>query len=111
MQVGEKHELLFTRVCVQNSEAGDDEQMAPQKARITAIEGDQVEVITEGNFSTMNVNLRDVSAIDETQLGFSATCTPDGPKDFGFLLPKTGDSVREGAGDGATDVSGKAPKS
>jgi len=111
MQVGEKHELLFTRVCVRNSEAGDDEQIAPQKGRVTAIEGDQVEVITEGNFSTMNVNLRDVSAIDETQLGFSATCT-DGPTDFGFLVkPKTSDSMVEGAGDEANAVSGKAPKS
>lgn len=103
-QNGEKHELLFTRVCVRNSEAGDDEQMAPQKARITAIEGDQVEVITEGNFSTMNVNLSDVSAIDETQLGFSAACS-NGPKDFGFLLEPKNSTSGAGASEGVPDAS------
>jgi len=79
----ERHELLFKRVSVRGPDNGE-EQPASQKARITAVEGDKVEVITEGSFSTMNLNIDEVHAIDETQFG--ASLKNVGPTDFGFLM-------------------------
>jgi len=82
----ERHELLFKRVSVRGSINGEVEEPPSQKARITAVEGDKVEVITEGSFYTMNVKIDDVHAIDETQFGASVNPSV-GPSDFGFLMP------------------------
>jgi len=81
----ERHELLFKRVSVCGPDKGEENAAPSQKARITAIAGDQVEVVTEGNYYTLNVSLNDVSAIDETQLGVPNKDSV-GPSDFSFLM-------------------------
>eukprot|EP00421_Protoceratium_reticulatum_P022006 CAMPEP_0168377792 /NCGR_PEP_ID=MMETSP0228-20121227/11005_1 /TAXON_ID=133427 /ORGANISM="Protoceratium reticulatum, Strain CCCM 535 (=CCMP 1889)" /LENGTH=820 /DNA_ID=CAMNT_0008390793 /DNA_START=1 /DNA_END=2460 /DNA_ORIENTATION=- len=103
----DRQDLLFTRVCVRAPEVGEEQQASLQKARITAIEGDQVEVITEGNYSTMNVSLRDVSAIDESHLGTSLVQTA-GPKDFGFLMTPERGSGDFGAAEQGSKAAGQA---
>lgn len=74
-----KQSLLFSRVMI-----GSDEKQN-QKARVTAVTGDAIEVITEGSWSTMNVTVKDVSIIDESHFGVSVNRS--GPTDFGFLIP------------------------
>merc|ERR1712232_61110 len=70
VQQDEKPELLYSRVCLQL-----DADEEAKKARVTAVEGKNIEVVTEGNWSTMNVSI-----------GVS-TITSRGPTDFGFLIP------------------------
>jgi len=76
----DKNGLLFSRVSLRS-----DEEPTLKKARVTAVEGDALEVVTEGNWSTMNVKIGDVSVIDESHFGI-ATAKTAGPTDFGFLM-------------------------
>jgi len=63
-------ELLFSRVAIRpEGEAENAADAPPMKARVTAIEGDKVEVITEGCWSTRNVKLGEFSVIEESQFG------------------------------------------
>jgi len=52
-----------------------------QKARVTAVNGDEMEVITEGSWATRSVKLADVSVIDESQFGIP-NVRPSDPMDF-----------------------------
>merc|ERR1740139_1158615 len=72
--------LLFSRVKVKQ-DGGDD----MIKARVTAISGERLEVITEGNWKEMNVHVGSVLEIDESNF---VTGKPDSslPTDFGFLM-------------------------
>jgi CubicO group peptidase (beta-lactamase class C family) len=75
---------LFARVSV----PVEGESTKVFKARVTGVEGKQLEVVTEGQYKTMNVGAADVSVIDETQ--FAISRAPDackGPSDFSFLMP------------------------
>jgi len=82
-QSPEDGSLLFSRVSVETQE--DSSTPAIKKARVTAIDGDKLEVITEGNWDTMKVGMSDVKVIDETQFG-KANVKPTDAKDFGFLF-------------------------
>jgi len=68
-------ELLFSRVALPSEDGG------VQKARVTAVRGQSVEVVTEGSWSTEKVALGDISVIDETQMGVSKVKESD-PIDF-----------------------------
>lgn len=60
------------------------------KARVTGVNGNDLEIITEAGFQTLNVGKSDVSLIDETQIGIPIKKNSgkllEGPKDFGFLM-------------------------
>jgi len=76
--------LLFSRVTVPViSEDGKScENVPPQKARVMAVDGDAVEVVTEGNWSTRNVKLDDLAVIDESQFGKASARKTDDPTEF-----------------------------
>lgn len=75
-------ELLFSRVRVGPAQM--------EKARVTAVKGDEVEVVTEGSWREMNVSIDEVTPIDESHAPLSNVSKSD-PKDFGFLLQKVPD--------------------
>lgn len=79
---GDPKELLFSRVRVA-------EDGAFRKARVTAVDGNTVEVVTEGSWHTVNLSVGDVVVIDETRQGKSKK-VETGPKDFAFLLSAKG---------------------
>lgn len=63
------------------------------KARVTAVGEKQVEVITEGSWKALHVDMSAVSLIDESRTAAppvagrsGATTATDGPKDFSFLM-------------------------
>mmetsp|Transcript_65733 Transcript_65733/g.189508 ORF Transcript_65733/g.189508 Transcript_65733/m.189508 type:complete len:435 (+) Transcript_65733:134-1438(+) len=86
-------ELLFSRVAIRpESESGNVAAAPPMKARVTAVEGDKVEVVTEGCWSTRNVKLGEFSVIDESQFGIP-TVRPSDPTEFP-APPKPGASGR-----------------
>jgi len=73
-------ELLFSRVAVRSNAADGSSQgpvLVAQKARITAIAGDALEVVAEGSWSTHNVSLGDVSLIEESQFGVPTVKSTD----------------------------------
>lgn len=75
-------ELLFSRVCVKANGAEDG---VVRKARVTAVEGNELEVVTEGSWEALNLKVGDVAVIDESCIGTSLSAET-GPSDFGFLL-------------------------
>jgi len=82
-------DLLYARVSLR---AEDDDGVQVSKARVTGVENDKLEVITEGKFQTLNVGLNEVSFIDETQfIPSTAKGVTKGPSDFSFLLPGRAD--------------------
>jgi len=86
-------ELLFSRVALRSGENGPDsafDRAAPtlQKARVTAVQGDLVEVVTEGCFSTRNVKVGELSFIEESQMGTSTAVRANDPKEFPLMLPQ-----------------------
>jgi len=73
---------LFSRVSVPGEDI--------LKARVTGVNGNDLEIITEAGFQTLNVGKSDVALIDETQIGIPIKAKAnnlEGPKDFGFLMP------------------------
>jgi len=78
-------ELLFSRVAVRSSTAAGNgsvsKVLVAEKARITAIAGDALEVVAEGSWSTHNVKVGDVSLIEESQFGVPTVKSTD-PKEF-----------------------------
>lgn len=70
--------LLFSRVCLKT-----DEEVL-KKARVTAVKGDAVEVITEKEWRSHLVSRNDVAIIDESQIG-TPVSKLSGPSDFSFL--------------------------
>lgn len=79
---------LFARVSVKTDACADGAKVS---ARVTGVEGDELEVITEGQYRTLNVGMDDVSLIDETQFVLSsARGVLSGPSDFSFLMEKEG---------------------
>lgn len=68
-------ELLFSRVQLTT----DNDEV--QKARVTKVRGNSIEVVTEGSWSSQKVKVGDISVIDETQMGMSQVRASD-PKDF-----------------------------
>lgn len=91
----EKQELLFSRVAVGS------EQVDKKKARVTAVRGSSIEVITEDSYRAFDVAADQVSVIEETQFGIPVSSFENtGPKDFGHLLSKDkvdGDDKRTSA--------------
>jgi len=77
------------------------EQDDKKKARVTAVRGSSVEVITEDSYRAFDIATDQVSVIEETQFGIPVSSFENkGPKDFGFLLPKDkvdGDDKRTSA--------------
>merc|ERR1740139_1325716 len=71
-------ELLFSRVQLTT----DNDEV--QKARVTKVRGNSIEVVTEGSWSSQKVKVGDISVIDETQMGMSQVRASD-PKDFPTL--------------------------
>jgi len=59
---------------------------AAEKARVTGVEGNTVEVVTEKNFVTRNVAIDDINIIDESQMGVPQAAS-GGPVDFSFMMP------------------------
>merc|ERR1719203_2330033 len=59
-----KPELLFSRVALRAGGESGDTDPPLRKARVTAVEGDAVEVITEGSWSTEKVAVGDISVIE-----------------------------------------------
>eukprot|EP00933_Yihiella_yeosuensis_P071425 TRINITY_DN79637_c0_g1_i1.p1 TRINITY_DN79637_c0_g1~~TRINITY_DN79637_c0_g1_i1.p1 ORF type:complete len:906 (-),score=184.84 TRINITY_DN79637_c0_g1_i1:67-2784(-) len=93
-------QLLFSRVAVR-------EEDSTKKARVTAVNGDTVEIVTEGSWVSKKCNIAEISAIDESHLG--VTTNVSGPKDFGFMIPKDKEkNVEENIGVSAS--SGSATK-
>lgn len=90
--VASPEELLFSRVAVRPEGCA-----SAQKARVTAVEGDAVEVVTEGSWKAMSLKVAEVSVIDESCLGTS-TLVETGPTDFSFLLSGGGSRSAEGKG-------------
>lgn len=82
---GESKQLLFSRVALRSEEE-------VQKARVTAVDGNAVEIVTEGSWKSMSVDIGDISVIDESHMGVPMA-RQKGPSDFGFLMtPKSSDS-------------------
>eukprot|EP00927_Polykrikos_kofoidii_P083944 TRINITY_DN8725_c0_g2_i1.p1 TRINITY_DN8725_c0_g2~~TRINITY_DN8725_c0_g2_i1.p1 ORF type:complete len:872 (-),score=183.41 TRINITY_DN8725_c0_g2_i1:243-2783(-) len=84
--------LLFSRVCVKAEDSD-----AFQKARVTMVDGDALEVIDEKTFKPLNVSVSDIMPIDESR----APCTHaarGGPTDFGFLMPGASGSTKSSNG-------------
>jgi len=74
---------LFARVAVKTDAAADPNQ----KGRVTGVEDNRLEVVTEGGYRTLQVGMEDVSLIDETQFVISSAKI-SGPSDFGFLFDR-----------------------
>mmetsp|Transcript_7989 Transcript_7989/g.14877 ORF Transcript_7989/g.14877 Transcript_7989/m.14877 type:complete len:813 (+) Transcript_7989:122-2560(+) len=91
----DKNQLLFTRVAIRS------EEVDIRKARVTAVAGDEVEIVTEGSWQSMKTNISNISVIDESQFGVPST-SQTGPSDFGFLLPKDSPG-------GKRDLQGRPP--
>jgi len=82
----EPNDLLFSRVVVQPAGELREDGML-RKARVTAIVGDAIEVITEGSWAAEKVKLGDISVIDETQFGLSKVTASDPTT---FPMPQKG---------------------
>lgn len=72
--------ILFKRVA-----------LGPQdkkKARVVTVSGDVAEVVTEGDFVSMNVDIGEIQEIEETQFGIPVPRRMDqsAPTDFGFMM-------------------------
>eukprot|EP00930_Biecheleria_cincta_P087263 TRINITY_DN7650_c0_g1_i1.p1 TRINITY_DN7650_c0_g1~~TRINITY_DN7650_c0_g1_i1.p1 ORF type:complete len:813 (-),score=153.11 TRINITY_DN7650_c0_g1_i1:202-2595(-) len=79
----EKQDLLYSRVAIPC------EQDGQKKARVTAVNGKELEVVTEGNWKPITVNMADINPIEETQFGLPLpNSASGGPTDFGFLMTK-----------------------
>jgi len=72
--------ILFKRVAL-----GEQDK---KKARVVTVSGDTAEVITEGDFRSMNVDIGEIQEIEETQFGVPVPRKMDqsAPTDFGFMI-------------------------
>ncbi|CAJ1357924.1 unnamed protein product [Effrenium voratum] len=77
------------------------EQDERKKARVVTVSGDTAEVVTEGDWRSMNVDIEKIQEIEETQFGIPVPCKMDqsAPTDFGFLMshltPKAKEEIKE----------------
>eukprot|EP00928_Gymnodinium_smaydae_P008884 TRINITY_DN13274_c0_g1_i1.p1 TRINITY_DN13274_c0_g1~~TRINITY_DN13274_c0_g1_i1.p1 ORF type:complete len:916 (-),score=231.00 TRINITY_DN13274_c0_g1_i1:159-2906(-) len=103
---------LFARVRLQP----DDDQERIQKARVTAVEGDTVEVVTEGSWKAQRLDVGSVALIEEScaPTVLSSSKVSDGPKDFGFMLAGgmggSGDKNGSGAGNAGATGAGRTSR-
>jgi hypothetical protein len=74
---------IFSRVAVPSKK---DSKVAV-KARVTEVRGDQLHIVTEGSYKTLQLSGGQAFLIDESNLGKAASVPEKGPKDFGFLMP------------------------
>lgn len=82
--------LLFSRVGVRS----EDDPQSIKKARITAVNGEALEAVTEGSWESLRLDAAAVGTdfyfIDETQwtrpAAVAASAAAQGHTDFGFLL-------------------------
>jgi len=75
--------ILYKRVALGSEQ---DEQM--KKARVVKMTGDVAEVVTEGDWRSLNVDVGAIQEIEETQFGIPVPSKMDqsAPTDFGFLM-------------------------
>ncbi|CAE7029152.1 unnamed protein product, partial [Symbiodinium sp. CCMP2456] len=76
--------ILYKRVLV-----GDQEENV-KKARVVKMSGDVAEIVTEGDYRSMDVDVGDLKEIEETQFGIPVPRKMDqsAPTDFGFLMER-----------------------
>jgi len=74
--------ILYKRVLV-----GDQEENV-KKARVVKMSGDVAEIVTEGDYRSMDVDVGNLKEIEETQFGIPVPRKMDqsAPTDFGFLM-------------------------
>ncbi|CAE7510702.1 unnamed protein product, partial [Symbiodinium pilosum] len=75
--------ILFKRVAV-----GSDQDEKVKKARVVKMSGDVAEVVTEGDYRSMDVEVGELREIEETQFGIPVPRKMDqsSPTDFAFLI-------------------------